>query len=447
MMKIGPLACLTQVSLLIGLNADYSVSNLRSYSNAQVTLKTSDLWNKIPKENRKAFALLNEVEYSRIETAYRDFSAAFLLSIHIDANSPAYLKAFWKLKVWCACQKPDEVCKFLKFNLKIAQAVFLRSEMPELVKGPIIYRDIPQLMWIYEAYNYGTRDYPLTVSQAYQLTQIANFLRAGPYPSHEMVKEDVVSTLDLIKEDKKISAKALRSHSGGLKQVFERLHEPDSLRTHVSLSGSGCFELGRADGGKAGYLVQLAKRLASLTIGEPKELGSIVGLCDCMGQEVLSNEVARMALTIMRTRKVTWGEVLYLPPERASIELATEEERVPYGLAALIVLVCTRDLEKLGFYDKKQHANLLGVPLFERSELPVEFQPTVTSLPVKASMSIEGAGKSRMVTSAMAAVTEVGELINHFMRNWLSKDPFCRVGFEEADKLWEVLKTYSKSRN
>jgi hypothetical protein len=288
----------------------------------------------------------------------------------------------------------------------------------------------------------------LSIDQAYLLTQIANFTRAGPYPSHDVVKADVEETLGELKKDKRLTPDSKRALRGALRHVFDRLQQPDGSRTHVSLAGSGTLELGRADGGKAAYLVAMTKRLTSRVIEDTKELGSIVELVDCLGQVVVHNETARMAVKVMQNRPITWGEVLYVPPGRAALELFNEpEERVPYGLAQCIILSCTADIKKIGFYDKSEIANLLGVPLFERKQLPVEFQPTIDALPVKASMSIESAGKSRMVTSTLACVTEIGELMNHFMRNWLSKDPFCRVGFEEADKLWEVLKTYGKSYN
>jgi hypothetical protein len=444
---MGPLAALTQVSLLVGLDNDGKVVNFHSYSNASVTLKSSPLWNSLPRANLAAFASLGREEYDRIECAFRDFSAGFLLAIEGCINDPQYVYAFWKLKLWCACNQADTVCKHLKNELKKAQAIFLRSGIPEEIPGAYsVYKNIPELFWIHEACAYGTRDYDLTIDQAYMLTQIANFTRAGPYPSHEMVKADVLDTLEEITKVKKLSKESKRSLVGAMNHVYERLHEPDVSRTHVSLSGSGCIELGRAHGGKAAYLVAITKRLTSRMILEPKEIGSLLGLYDCLGQLVVSDETARMAFRVMQNRPVTWGEVLYVPPDRAAKELtAPTEERVPYGLASCIILLCTADIKKIGHYDRPEVPNLLGVPLFEKKHLPVEFQPEVTSLPVKASMSIESAGKSRMVTSAMACVTEIGELINHFMRNWLSKDPFCRVGFEEADKLWEVLKSYGKS--
>jgi len=255
-----------------------------------------------------------------------------------------------------------------------------------------------------------------------------------------MVEQDITETLDLLVTEKSIDKKALDRHLGGCKQVFARLHEPDSDRTHISLSGSGCEEQSRSNGGKADYLVKLAKELCDRQ-PTAKEIGAVTGLLDCLGQEVVNIDTARMWCLMIEQRPVTWAQLLYVPPARASLECYTEEKLVPYGLARIIVLVCTKDIMRFGYYDKTIIDNPLGVPLFNQKE--VEFQPNVKSIPVRAAVSIEAAGKSRLTTAAPAAYTELGELINCFMRNWLSKDPFARIGFEEADKLWEVLKLYS----
>jgi len=387
--------------------------------------------------------------YDRIEVAYRDFCAAFILAEKEEINSMVYLKAFWELKLWCVETPEDNAVKHLKFLLKVAQAVFLKAEMPEYdTRGPLIYDKIPSLQWIAKAFHYGKRDYPITIGQAQLLTQLANFLRAGPYPSHEMVDEDLGRTIDMVQEEKVLEPKALRSHYGGLRQIRERLNEPDKTGVHISLAGSGCLENPRSKGGKAAYLVTLAKNLTDREIGSAAELGSVCGLEDVFSQMVLNFEVARLASDVLsKGGKLLWGDVLYVPPQVFAFNLANEKPReVPYGLAPLILLVCTEDLRKVGHYDKPIIPNLLGVPMFKPG-LKVQFEPDVDSLPVKASVSIEGAGKSRLVTSTMASFTEVGELMNSFMRNWLSKDPFCRIGFEEADKLWEVLRSYDRYKN
>jgi hypothetical protein len=44
----------------------------------------------------------------------------------------------------------------------------------------------------------------------------------------------------------------------------------------------------------------------------------------------------------------------------------------------------------------------------------------------------------------MASVTTVSHLLRHSISAWLSRDQKVRVGFEEPDKLWEVLKVISK---
>jgi hypothetical protein len=449
MEKIGALATLTQVSLLIGLEDDLTVKNLPVNPSARQTMEESRVYEQLNGPGRITLASLDKPMYDYIETAYRDFSAAFILADEY-CNTREYLIAFNTLKLWCIRKAgdPEMVVGYLKYLLKIAQAVFLKTEMPEKLEcypQANIYEFIPSLKFIADFQAYGVRDLRLHLREAYILTQLASFNRAGPYPTHEQVREETTQTIEMLLVEKKIPRDVLKNYLGGLMQTFHRLHEPDNFNAHVSLAGSGAYENPRSEGGKADYLMGLVKDLTDTQIG-PKELGSVVGLKDCLGQVVVDQDTARVWLTQMDKKPITWGHVLYVPPSRASLEVYTEEPLVPYGLARIIILVCSKDLEKFGYYNVKSIPNPMNMPLFNpRETTVVEFQPTVKSIPVKAGVSIEGAGKSRLITSAPAAYTEIGELINCFMRNWLSKDPFCRVGFEENDKLWEVLKTYQKN--
>jgi hypothetical protein len=100
------------------------------------------------------------------------------------------------------------------------------------------------------------------------------------------------------------------------------------------------------------------------------------------------------------------------------------------------------EITKFGNFTGHLVRNDLNILLFE--EDTVEFIPTVSSLPTTASVSIESSLKARMVTTAPSSITEIGQLCNNALREHLSKDPFLRVGFNEPDKLWEVLKAYAK---
>jgi hypothetical protein len=448
MQKIGPLATLTQVSLIIGLEEDYTVRNLIVSPLKEEVLVSSRLYQVLNSNHQRLLRSLDKDVYDYIECAYRDFAAAFILADE-QCNTKEYLTAFWTLKQWCIrkSSEPEMVAGYLKYLLKIAQAVMLKTEMPEKLDfypERDIYDFIPSLQFIADFRRYGVRDLRLHLHESYILAQLASFNRAGPYPTHQEVSQDTYETIEMLLVQKPIDPEVRKNYLGGLKQVFNRLHEPDSFRAHVSLSGSGSQEQSRSEGGKGCYLMNLVRDLCDQQVG-PKELGETVGLKDCLGQLVVDPDTARVWLTQMDKRPVTWSQVLYVPPARASLEVFTEGELVPYGLASIVVLVCSNDLLKFGYYNRKIITNPTGMPLFHPKDGIPEFQPTVSSIPVRAGVSIEAARKSRLITSAPAAYTEIGELINCFMRNWLSKDPFCRVGFEENDKLWEVLRIYRRN--
>jgi len=74
----------------------------------------------------------------------------------------------------------------------------------------------------------------------------------------------------------------------------------------------------------------------------------------------------------------------------------------------------------------------------------IRFFPDLESLPVKSALSIEAGGKTRLVTAGLASVAQIGQLIRHPIAEWLGLDQTLRVGFDEPDKLWEVLKAFQK---
>jgi len=190
-------------------------------------------------------------------------------------------------------------------------------------------------------------------------------------------------------------------------------------------------------------MAELARKLALVEVTS-KDIGGVVGLTDCLGEEVIHLDTARAAAkAISEGAVVNWGDLLYTPLTEF-IRRDLESDLVPFGLAKILLLVSSADLLKFGYFDKPSEPNPTLMPLFRDKGIKV-FLPQIEAIPVTAGLSIESAGKSRLVTSNPAAYTQIGQTLNHFMRNWLSKDPFCRVGFEEADKLWEVLKSYGKA--
>jgi hypothetical protein len=225
-------------------------------------------------------------------------------------------------------------------------------------------------------------------------------------------------------------------------KIYERLHEPTVKEVHVSISGSGSLECSRAEGGKAAYITEIARDISNVRV-YPKDLGPIVGLYDCFGEVVVQPDCAYLAVSkIIKDEIVVWGDLLYTP----FIELTRrkfDQQQVPFGLAKILLLSASSDIRKFGCYKFKEVDNFLGVPLFKEKNHN-KFIPNIEAIPVKASISVESAMKSRFVTSNPAAYTQLGQPINHFMRQWLSQDPFCRIGFDEGDKLWELLNSYAK---
>jgi len=259
-----------------------------------------------------------------------------------------------------------------------------------------------------------------------------------------MVKESIQRSLDLVRVEKELDGEAAKRHRGGLARILARLHEPTERESHISLSGSGSLELPREQGGKGKYMADFARTFATARIENNQEIDSIQGLYDCFGQMLITIDVADLAKRLLEAQKpLTWGDVVYVDFLSLSRRLFEGEQTVPLGLARILLLISSQDLKEYGSYNRPEVGNLLNMPLFREKGIS-EFQPRISAIPVKAALSIESAGKCRLVTSNPAAYTQIGQCINHFMRTWLSKDPFCRIGFEEADKLWEVLSSYKK---
>jgi len=354
----------------------------------------------------------------------------------------------WYFRCGSTPQGVDRACAYSKYLCKLAQALFLRAPLPE--KHPefpkfSIFETCEIFGAIKQMIHLNGRSQTMTRKTAFMLSQIASFSRAGPYPSKQMVKESVEKTISLLEVEKHLEKEAAAKHRGGLARIMARLHEPSIRQTHLSLSGSGALELPREQGGKGKYMADFARTLATCEINNSKELGQVVGLVDCYGQEVIAADVARQAVRrLVESKPVTWGDVMYVPLIDYGRRLFEGEQRVPLGLAKILLLISSAELKKYGSFNSPEVPNPLKIPLFKGPGI-AEFEPNIKALPVKAALSIESAGKCRLVTSNPAAYTQVGQCINHFMRQWLSQDSFCRIGFEESDKLWELLKDYSKA--
>lgn len=351
----------------------------------------------------------------------------------------------------------DQILVYLKWLSKTCQAIFLQAEIP-VREGffPRIKEDNTpfrsgKFAFIEQLFRNGRRTSPLTKEQAYTLAQIASINRALPYPSKHLVCQQVRETCSMISKGIKLSDEAKRSHQGGVKQILHRLGEPDDFQVHISLGGSASEELPREEGGKAAWLVSNAKKYCDQGI-TPKMLSELSGTYDHLGFEVLNPATMLQAAKLMDDPEnlldLTVKDVLYLDPGEASIYFDgldfLNKDRLPKDLTKILLLESSRQVLRFGHFNKPVVNNDLGLPLFKERYDDLKFIPTVTSIPVTAALSIESAMKSRLVTAAPSGYTEIGQTINNFMRTYLSKDAFLRIGFDEADKLWETLKAYER---
>jgi hypothetical protein len=403
-------------------------------------------------------------EYQRAEEGFQCFMGVVILSIE-DLNDSLILEDFFELKKWIyrhmgsGSAQVDQILVYLKWLTKICQALMLKSELPDgesyfpTIKGDKIPFRSGKFAFIKDLFNQGGRNRPLTKAEAYCLAQIASGTRALPYPSKHLVSKQVEETCRLISTRVELSEDTKRSHRGGLRQIVERLHEPDDFQTHISLSGSACDELPRSEGGKAAWLVANAKKFCETEV-TPIILTELQGTKDVFGHDLLPvatvPQIVAKATDPENLLDIRVGDILYLEEHEATKYLdsldVSERDRLPHNLAKVLLLEASREVLKFGTYNKPIKPNRLGLPVFERVE-GLEFSPTVQEIPVTASLSIESSLKSRLVTAAPAGYTEIGQTINNFMRNYLSKDMFLKVGFEEPDKLWDVLKAYEKKFN
>jgi hypothetical protein len=204
-------------------------------------------------------------------------------------------------------------------------------------------------------------------------------------------------------------------------------------------------------------MVSLARRCTDVKIGKI-HLKDFEGKIDCFGKEVfakdlsmwIADELPKSPYWSSRKREITLGDVMYLSldtlmdDKRGLGRNLTFEKRVPPKLGEILTNVSTYDLLKYGGYNVPS-TNIGSCLIFSPEHKGViKFIPSVDSLPVRAGVSIEAGMKSRLTTAAPAAFNTIGQLVGHRLRNLFSHDPFIRIGFEEADKLWEVLKAYSK---
>jgi hypothetical protein len=261
-----------------------------------------------------------------------------------------------------------------------------------------------------------------------------------PFPSIKQSKESILKTVVTFTEPVTADEDCLKKYQIGL-QVEESFLK-SATKTHCSLVSSGCLESSRSQGGRGFFLVSQTKKLTDVPFYKRKDL---IGQKDQFGFTILDPVVWQMAneldWELPSTRIVQLGDLLYLKAEEFPTWWAQirADQQVPKYLGHILNWTATMLMLSVG--EMNYSFLFRGYPVFN---CPPEFRITGT-IKVRADASIEAGMKTRLITMASAGFAHLSQLASNLMRDYLSSDPFCRVGFEEADKLWEVLKGYQKN--
>jgi hypothetical protein len=209
------------------------------------------------------------------------------------------------------------------------------------------------------------------------------------------------------------------------------------------MTGTGTYEQSRSEGGRARFLVARARAFADLPISE--ETDELVGKFDQFGCFIIHPITLQIARDYTKDldKKPPLGLLMFshgYEIEDILKEYYDKGRTVPKHLGQILNLVASSCVRAYGEYSEVPH-EIQGVMCFKSERVTFQLSRT---LRVRADVVIEAGLKCRLVTAAHAGFAHLSQLPASYMRAYLSQDPFHRVGFEEADKLWEVLKRYRK---
>jgi len=458
--KLGPLALLCSGGLLVAV-VNGTVTRLHRETRWKATMVDSPMFGQLDLHGKAHILRSGYEDYVRLELAIQAIGQMICLSTS-DLKDKELIKGFNEFKVWCINrafyneESLDNVILYIKWLAKASQSVFLKAitpDEPEMKPARLNGMIVPfvgKLSFISDFIQNGRRKSQLDSNQARSLAQIANTNRALPYPSARQISQSVKDTVEAFTSTFKPSKDALKTHRLGLNVIRETLGKTAGRRTHSSLVNKGTVECSRKDGGRSAYLVAAARMSTNLVLTD--EMESLVGRRDQFGNCYIDRttwELSRVLLS-RNDYKIppTLGDILFVQPEELEEQwqyALNEGKRVPLHLALVLNATASKLVLVLGDYSQK-HTILYGLLTFGPELVPIRFELKRTVL-VKADVSVESGLKTRLTTSAMAAVAHLTQLPSNTMRAYLSKDPFCRVGFEESEKLWEVLKQYRKEFN
>jgi len=458
--KIGPLALLASGGLLVALRGG-TVQRLKRQSRWKPTLVESPIFDLLDRYGKAHILRASYEPYVRLELAFQAIGQMICLAAP-DAKDRSLIVGLNDLKVWCINQaffseeSLDNVILYIKWLAKAAQSVFLKAVVPDEPKLRPDRKDgfiIPftgKLSFISQFIQSGRRKEPMSSFEARALAQIANTNRALPYPSARQIRQSVVETVEAFTTAEKVPKQALKVHRLGLNSIRNSLGDSAGKKTHSSLVNKGTVENPRSQGGRSAFLVAAVRMATNLQLVD--EMSNLIGRRDQFGEILIDKTTWELSKLLLKSQeykdKPTLGDILFLRPEEIKDQWEyslNKGKKVPLHLAKLLNNIASKLVLAIGHYDQP-HKIMWGLLTFDPKLEPVRFKIEKT-IPVKADVSIEAGLKTRLTTSQMAAVAHLSQLPSNTMRAYLSKDPFCRVGFEESEKLWEVLKQYKKEHH
>jgi hypothetical protein len=379
-----------------------------------------------------------------------------------DLREQVLIDAFAKFKALyvttATCRGGSEIpVQGIKWLSKVCLAIILGQPAPEC-KFPEFIWEKPngtkilgpfdgQLRFISDQYFMPVKGRRFTLEQSRALAQISSTSRALPYPTKDEVIDSVKNSVETFASKKEVSKTALKEYRRGTRKLREFLPPIKKHETHVSLSNSSCLEATRADGGRSAYMINLARKCTDQILTE-EICQDLEGRKDCYGKiPIASGCWETISLLRVEGRQCYVGDILYLRIEdiisQLKFRLATEKLSAPLRLGEVLAMTASLDMLRYGHYSHP-HTVKYNILTFNSTINFAKFLPDTDCIPVRAGLSIEAGMKTRLTTSAPAPLVVIGQLVGNRIREYLSHDPFTRIGFEEADKLWEVLKAYDK---
>jgi hypothetical protein len=413
-------------------------------------------------QRAQVFGLKHE-SWNRLEGSIQSMGNCLCLSVK-DLNNPLLLKAANSLKIALikralgSDSNLDETISYIKWLGKSCQYVLLRAICPEPPGlSPILDSQGTLLPFVGQwsfvsrlVLSRKRRKQPLTTYQARFLGQMGNEPRSLPHPSLEQAKADVESTVRAFTSECHPSKPAMDKYRHGITSILEGINQRPPTHSHVSLVSSGKLDASRSQGGGAAILVAHTRKYTDIVLTE-RVLLDLTNKFDQFGRLLIDPLTLLIASSLLGyqenvrpqayTCTPTIGDILYVKPheiESVWKQTLNSSQRVPTKLADLLTLTSSNLIQEVGSYNNEPKI-VHGVLTFE-TKINV-FKPNKI-IPVKAGISIEAGLKSRVTTSGWTAFAHLSQLPANYMRNVLSRDPFVRIGFQEQEKFWEVLKIY-----